>query len=345
MRTRLTTEAASSCPVRPSTTATPVRTSCSRARRRRSMPRAASASAGLPSTSEPTTTIVSAPRITPSPSRAATARALSSARRATAWANGPDVRVSSISAGTTWNSEQRELSNSRRLGEAEARTRIARPLRDDQRVGIGHHAGLRVNGRPDVLGEVEGVLVRVAVPVGQRALDAVGDEPIDRGSVLLHGIDLLGGRDEAPRRAEAGDESLVARDHREDALEGPVDGAEESQLADLGHPGLHGHGAAGREPVADQRVELLGEEQARRTLFQGLDQVDADEVEALARLLQIGPRVLVTQLGPGVLERPLVHLGQVLLAEVDDLAIDVDHDGVGHRGVAKHLAKRGALAA
>ncbi len=31
-----------------------------------------------------------------------------------------------MSLGTTWNSEQRELSNSRRLGEAEARTRMAR---------------------------------------------------------------------------------------------------------------------------------------------------------------------------------------------------------------------------
>src|SRR4030095_13873508 len=191
MRTRLATEVVSALPERPSTTAMPVMTSCSRARRRRSIPRAVSASAGLPSTSPPTTTMVSAPRITPSRSRAATARALSRARRATAWGRAPAVRVSSISAGTTWNSEQRELSNSRRLGEAEARTRIARPLRDDQRVGIGHDAGLRVDGRPDVLGEIEGVLVRVAVPVGQRALDAVGDEPVYGRAILLHGIDLL----------------------------------------------------------------------------------------------------------------------------------------------------------
>ena len=70
-----------------------------------------------------------------------------------------------------------------------------------------------------------------------------------------------------------------------------------------------------------------------------------DEVEALARPLEIGPGVLVTELGPGVLERPLVHLGQVLLAELDHLAVDVDHDGVAHRGVAEHLAERGALAA
>src|SRR4029453_17134587 len=333
MRTRLATASVSALPERPSTTAMPVMTSCSRARRRRSIPRAVSASAGLPGTAPPTTTMVSAPRITPSRSRAATARALSSARRATAWGSGPGVRVSSISAGTTWNSAHRELSNPRRLGEAEARTRIARPLRDDQRVGIGHDAGLRVDGRPDVLGEIEGVLMGVAVPVGERALDPVGNEPIDRGPVLLHGIDLLGGRDEPPRRPEARDEGLVAPQYREDVLEGPVDGAEDPQLADLGHAGLHGHGAAGREPVADQRVELLGEEQTRRALFQGLDQVDADEVEALARLLEISPGILVTELGPGVLERPLVHLGQVLLAEVDHLAVDVDHDGVGHRGV------------
>src|SRR4030095_16471515 len=282
MRTRLATEVVSALPERPSTTAMPVMTSCSRARRRRSIPRAVSASAGVPSTPPPTTTMVSAPRITPSRSRAATAWALPRARRATAWGRGPDVRFSSISRGTTWNSEQRELSNSRRLGEAEARTRIARPLRDDQRVGIGHDAGLRVDGRPGVLGEVEGVLMGVPVPVGERALDPVGDEPIDRGPVLLHGIDLLGGGDETPRRAEARDESLVARHARKDLSEGRVDRAEEAQLANLGHSGLHGHGATGGEPVADQRVELLGEQKTGRALFQGLCQVNADVVGTLA---------------------------------------------------------------
>src|SRR5215813_5412406 len=188
MRTRLMTVVASSRPVRAFTTATPVRTSCSLALRRRSIPRASATSAGLPRTSPPTTTTVSAPRMTPSPRRAATARALSRARRATACGKGPGDRVSSMSAGTTWNSEQRELSNSRRLGEAEARTRIATPLRDDQGVGIVHDASLRVDGRPDVLGEVEGVLMGVAVPVRQLALDAVRDEPVDRGAVLLEGI-------------------------------------------------------------------------------------------------------------------------------------------------------------
>jgi len=41
----------------------------------------------------------------------------------------------------------------------------------------------------------------------------------------------------------------------------------------------------------------------------------------------------------------LVHFGQVRLAELDHLAVDVDHDGPGDGGVAENLPERGAFAA
>ena len=98
------------------------------------------------------------------------------------------------------------------------------------------------------------------------------------------------------------------------------------------------------QPVTDQGVELLGEEQAGRPFLQGLHEVDDDEVEALGGLLEIGPGVLVQQPGPGVVEGPLVHLGQVLLALLDHLAVDVHHEAVGDRLVAEDLPDRGAFA-
>jgi hypothetical protein len=45
----------------------------------------------------------------------------------------------------------------------------------------------------------------------------------------------------------------------------------------------------------------------------------------------------VPELGAGVVERALMHLGQVRLAELDDLAVDVDHDGAGDGGIPENL--------
>jgi hypothetical protein len=73
-------------------------------------------------------------------------------------------------------------------------------------------------------------------------------------------------------------------------------------------------------------------------------EVDGDEVEALLALLQIAARVLVPYLGPGVVERALMHLRQVRLAELDHLAVDVDHDGPGDGRVPENLPEGGALA-
>src|SRR6185295_12088597 len=346
MRTRLVTAVRSARPLRASTTATPVITSCSRPRRRRSIARACAGSAGLPSASPSIVTTVSAPRTMPSRRRAATARALSSARCATASASGPGASVSSRSAGITVNSATRERSSSRRLGEAEARIRMAGGvLGDDQRVGVGDDARLGVDRRPDVLGQVERMLVGLSIPVPHGSLDSLADEPVDILDGLLAGVHLLGGGDEAPRRAEAGDEGLIARHHRKHLAERPVNGGIEVQLAELGHPGLECHGAARHQPVTDQRVELLGEEQAGRALLERLDQVYRDEVEALRGTLEIAAGVLVPGLRARVLEGALVHLRQVLLAEVHHLAIDVHHDGAVDGRISEDLAEGRSLAA
>ena len=184
----------------------------------------------------------------------------------------------------------------------------------------------------------------VPVPEGCR-VQALRDQPIDVGGRLPAGVLALRREDESPGRAEAGDEALIGRDHREDLAERPVHRPVEEDLVDLGHARLHGHDAAIREPVPDQRVELLGEEQARRALFQRLDEVDHDQVKAIGGLLEVGARILVQEPGPRVVERALVHLGQVLLALVDHLAVDVDHQALGDAAVAEDLADGRALAA
>src|SRR5262249_26734080 len=121
MNTRVTTAVAASRPLAASTTPTPVMTSWPRPRKRRSIERASSGPVGLPSGWPSTTTTVSAPRTTPSPTRPATARAL---RRASA-ATGSGVigagSDSSTSEGTTTKSRTSRARSSRPRGEADAR--------------------------------------------------------------------------------------------------------------------------------------------------------------------------------------------------------------------------------
>jgi hypothetical protein len=74
-------------------------------------------------------------------------------------------------------------------------------------------------------------------------------------------------------------------------------------------------------------------------------QVDDDQVEAIARVLEVGAGVLVEQPGARVVERPLVHLRQIPLALLDHLAVDVHHQTIGDAPVPQDLADRGALAA
>ena len=65
----------------------------------------------------------------------------------------------------------------------------------------------------------------------------------------------------------------------------------------------------------------------------------------LVVLAQVGQRIADHDVGARIVEGALVHLGQVLAAEIDQLAVDIDHDGALDAGVAQHLAQGGALAA
>ncbi len=191
-----------------------------------------------------------------------------------------------------------------------------------------------------------GMQVRGTVPVAEGIrVHARGYQGVDLGSRLRARVGALGGQDEAPWSAEAGDEALVRRDGREDLAEGPVHRAIEEQLVDLGHAGLHGHDPVVRQPIADQGVELGGEEQARRALFERLGQVHHDQVETLLGLLEVGAGVLMQHPGARVLEGALVHLGQVLLALLDHLTVDIHHQAVGDGGVPQDFPDRRALAA
>jgi hypothetical protein len=109
--------------------------------------------------------------------------------------------------------------------------------------------------------------------------------------------------------------------------------------------GLERLGPTWRQPLAHEGVELLREQHAGWAGFQRLDQVDADEVEALVVLLQIGARVLGPYFGPRVLERAPMHLGQMLLAEVDDFPVDIDHHRPAHARIPEHLAQGGPFTA
>src|SRR5207247_9622969 len=110
---------------------------------------------------------------------------------------------------------------------------------------------------------------------------------VDRLRVLAPGIDLLGGDDKSPGCPEARDEGLIAGHDGEDVPESTVNRGEEGEGVDLRHPGLDGHRAAWSEPLPDEGIELLGEEHARRRLFQGLDEVDRGEVEVLRGLVAV----------------------------------------------------------
>src|SRR5689334_10626352 len=336
MVTRLITVSAASRPLTASTTATPVMTSCVRPQSVWSIARASAASAGLPSARPSMTTIVSAPSTTSAGRIVATALALRRARRLTASGSGTASRVSSTSLGTISNATPSEASSSRRRGEAEARVR----LRDDQRVRVRDDARLGVDRGPDVLGDAEGVLVREPVPIAEaRCRQPLGDELVDDLGRLRPGIDLLCGGDEPPRRAEARDERLVGGHDRKDLAQRAMDRREKVELAELGHTRLQRHRAARRQTITHERVELLRKEEARWPFFQGLDEVDRDEVEPLGRALQVRPGILVADVGTGVLEHALVHLRQVLLAELDHFAVDVDHDAAADARIPQDLAQ------
>src|SRR5262249_41230860 len=270
MVTRLIAVSMACRPVAASTTATPVMTSWIRPRSVLSIARASLGPAGLPRSRPSMTTSVSAASTTAIGRNCATTRAFLSASLAAASGSGTASRVSSMSLGTTSNETPSEARSSRRRGDAEARTtRVAPPTaadasNDDERVGVRDDPRLSVDRGADVLRDAERMLVRQTVPISQgRCRQTLRDQLVDRLRRLRPWVDLLGGGDEAPRRAEAGDERLVRRHDREDLTQRAMNRGEEVQLVQLGHAGVQGDGATRREAVADERIKLSCKQEAR----------------------------------------------------------------------------------
>src|SRR5581483_4853841 len=72
--------------------------------------------------------------------------------------------------------------------------------------------------------------------------------------------------------------------------------------------------------------------------------VDHDDIVNLVGLFEIFARVEIADLGAGIVERSLMPLRKMELARFDDLLIDVDHEDLADRVVAKDFAEGGAFA-
>src|SRR5262245_54441828 len=117
---------------------------------------------------------------------------------------------------------------------------------------IRDHAVAGVERAAEELRQAEGVQMRLPVPVLESVrVQTLRDQSIDVGGGLLARVLPLPGENEAPGRAETGDEPLVGRHDGEDLAESAMDGGEEEDLVDLRHARLHRHHALYGEPVAD----------------------------------------------------------------------------------------------
>src|SRR6185436_4669520 len=277
MRTWLTTASASSRPAgSTSRSTTAVTTSWLRPRRARSIARASLREAGLPRGRPSSTTSVSAPRtradVSPAAwSRAATSAAFAWARLAASVGAGtPGGSGSSIPLGRTSNGTPRRSRSSRRRGEAEARIRrtagaapaAAGLLADDEGLGVGDDAPRVGDDLPEKDGQAQHVLVRESVVEAHRPLHALSDPLIDDGRRQGRGVVALAAHREAPWGPQARDEGLVRPHEREDGLKRPVHRGVEVQLAELRHARLQRQRAVGRQTVAEELIELPGEQEA-----------------------------------------------------------------------------------
>src|SRR2546428_4561373 len=236
MRTRLATARVASRPVRVSTTATPVMTSCSRPRKRLSIARASSGPAGLPRASPSKTTTVSAARTTAPSTRAATARAFLNASWETASGVGPPGSVSSISLGTTSNSGQIWRRSSRLRGDADASTTLTRG--DWNAVGA----------RPGAFGDP--LLLGAAARQGHRAMVATdwwvawSSEAPSPAPIAVPTADALGADHDPDHPGQI---------HLEAQAEGDGEDAEVERRGwrepDHPNPGGENLDAAGRQPL------------------------------------------------------------------------------------------------
>ena len=149
-----------------------------------------------------------------------------------------------------------------------------------------------------------------------------------------------------PGLAERLHEYAIRRHHRKDLLQRPVDRgkdlrvvqhARRPRLRDQTTPRVQ---AASQQLIEPQRIELV-----RRAALHRVRQVQDQHVEAVRAALHEPAGIVVVQLQPRVIKRPLVVRRQVLAAQLDHLPVQVHHGHALHRIVAKHLAGRGALAA
>jgi hypothetical protein len=150
----------------------------------------------------------------------------------------------------------------------------------------------------------------------------------------------------SPGVGVGGDVRRHGNDPREDRGQRVVDRREDLRRREhAAGPALrHEDAPRGQLPPDDGLVELAGVELEAGPAGHGVREVADDDVErAVRRSPQLRGGVVADELEPRVRERGPVGL-EVLLAEVADDAVDIDHQAALHRGVPQDLARGGALA-
>jgi hypothetical protein len=91
--------------------------------------------------------------------------------------------------------------------------------------------------------------------------------------------------------------------------------------------------------------KIPGEEQVGGAFFNGVGQVDDDDIVFVLVFLQVGTGVGMVQLGAPVLDGAPAEVGQVLAADLRHGLVDLHHHRPLDRGVPQYLAEGGAFAA
>ena len=111
----------------------------------------------------------------------------------------------------------------------------------------------------------------------------------------------------------------------EDGLDGVVQARVAAVLGGGDGSGLEDEDASGREGVLDLLVVLAREESETRPVLDRIGEVGDDEVPVVVGFVEGVERITDDEIGARIVERALVHLGQMLDAGVHDLAVDVHH--------------------
>mmetsp|Transcript_122204 Transcript_122204/g.390861 ORF Transcript_122204/g.390861 Transcript_122204/m.390861 type:complete len:377 (-) Transcript_122204:22-1152(-) len=210
---------------------------------------------------------------------------------------------------------------------------------------LGHHDGLRGQGLAVHLREREEALPRAAVEELEFALDARSDALVHLLLRELGGHGAIRERKVPTPLVHERVHRLVVRQHgREDRAERRVDrGPDDVVPLDACLAGLGHQDTSWAQLRFAHLIELLRIKLVARTALKWIVEVHDDHIERLGRLLQHNLGVLNHELEARV-RKSLRVLGQMLLAESHDIAIDVDHDALLDRLVPQHLPCGGALA-